>query len=251
MVGLAGAVPTVPVLPPTYATDGADVRRLATHVLARARFQAVGRIGLVPTPDGIGTPAFGADATVVRLTPATLVVERAGDVRTTPLAGATLRSLAAAAGADLAAELSVGADTPELGEVDEPLAIDPASIRAIGTWQALGWAAIDAVVGGLGPDATPARTQLWPEHFDAGTSVALGPADGDRTNLGAANGDAWSAEPYLYVAPWGPQRPGDAAYWNAPFGAALGLADLATAADPLAAGVAFLRAGLARLSPST
>lgn len=241
--------PTLAPLPDTYARDTVHVRRLATHVLARARWQAVGRIGLAPTPGGIGTPAFGPATTVVRLTDTHLLVERDGDVTATPLAGASLRSLAEAASADVDVEFSVGADTPELGDVDEPLAVDPDVIRAIGRWQAFGWATIDAVVAELGPEAVPARTQLWPEHFDAGTSVALGPGADDRTNLGAANGDAWSAEPYLYVAPWGPERPGDPAYWNAPFGAAVGHGALAAAPDPRAAAEAFLRTGLAHLAP--
>jgi len=76
---------------------------VVVHVLSRARSQAVGRIGLVPTPDGIDTPAFGEDATVVRLTAFDLVVEQGGDASRSALADATLRSLTAAAGADLAA----------------------------------------------------------------------------------------------------------------------------------------------------
>lgn len=33
-----------------------------------------------------------------------------------------------------------------------------------------------------------------------------------------APGDSYHPEPYLYVAPWEAERPGDVAYWNAPFG---------------------------------
>ena len=67
-------------------------------------------------------------------------------------------------------------------------------------------------------------------------------------NLGASPGDGSSAEPYLYVGPWGPRRPGDPAFWNAPFGAVLGYAELRAAADPVEAGLAFLRRGVELLS---
>lgn len=235
-------------LPATYDADRLEVQRLAVHVLARARHQAVGRFGLVATPGGVGTPAFGPDATVVRLSGPALLVERGGDVTATPLAGATLRALAEVAGADLAVDLSVGHDTPPPGDLDGPIAIDPASVAAIGRWLALGTAAIDEVVAGLGAATSPARTQVWPEHFDAGTNVAVGPGADDRVNLGASTGDGFHAAPYLYVGPWSADRPGDAAYWNAPFGAVLGWDDVAGALDPAATAVAFLREGLARFA---
>ena len=53
-------------------------------------------------------------------------------------------------------------------------------------------------------------------------------------------GDAFSDEPYVYVGPWGTERPGEPDYWNAPFGAVLrrSVVDPAMCAD-------FLRHGLA------
>ena len=105
----------------------------------------------------------------------------------------------------------------------------------------LGWRVIDAAVA----DALdPMAIQLWPEHFDAGTSVAVGSGDRDRCNLGASPGDAYSDEPYLYVGPWNDDRPGDPAYWNAPFGAVLHRTELMLSGDPHRAGVDFLRRGL-------
>ncbi|MEZ5176997.1 MAG: hypothetical protein R2746_01595 [Acidimicrobiales bacterium] len=235
-------------LPDRYESARGQVQRVVVHVVARARHQAVGRFGLVPTPGGVGTPAFGPGVTVVRLGGESLFVERAGEVAITPLAGSTLRSLAEAAGADVDAELTVGHDTPPAVDVDETIDVDPAALAAIGWWLALGVAAIDEVVAGLGPVASPARTQVWPEHFDAGTNVSVGPGPNDRVNLGASVGDGFHPEPYLYVGPWGADRPGDAAYWNAPFGAVLGWADVAAAADPVATAVAFYREGLARFA---
>ncbi len=241
-------MPALSPLPPTYVVDRPLVQLMAVHALARARFQAVGRFGLVPTPGGFGTPAFGPDATVVRLTPSSLLVDGGGDTAVTPLAGITLTSIAEAAGTSLDTEFSTGADTPPYDDPDGLLAVAPATVAAIGTWFALGWAAIDAAVADLGPAATPARTQIWPEHFDAGTSVAVGPGEGERANLGASPGDAGHPEPYLYVGPWGPDRPGDPAYWNAPFGAVLGHDDLLEAEDPQAAAVTFLVTGLRYLA---
>lgn len=242
------SAPALPGLPATYVHDRLEVQRVAVHVLARARHQAVGRFGLVPTPAGVGTPAFGEDAAVVRLSGPALVVERAGEVSAIDLVGATIRTLAAAASADLDIDLSVGHDTPPVGDVDAPLALDPSSVALVGAWLTLGVEAIDLVVAGLGPSASPARTQVWPEHFDAGTNVAVGPGAEDRVNLGASPGDGFHAAPYLYVGPWGPDRPGPDGYWNAPFGAVLGWTDLRAAADPVAAAVAFFHDGLARLA---
>ena len=83
--------------------------------------------------------------------------------------------------------------------------------------------------------------QLWPEHFDVGTAVDLGTVS---VNLGFSAGDAFSEEPYLYVGPWDERRPGDPAYWNAPFGA---YATRSQAGDAGACD-AFLRTGLERLA---
>ena len=52
--------------------------------------QSTGRFGLVAGPSGIATPAFGPDATVLRLTADALVVETGGGETDHLLAGATL-----------------------------------------------------------------------------------------------------------------------------------------------------------------
>ncbi len=63
-------------------------------------------------------------------------------------------------------------------------------------------------------------------------------------NLGFSAGDGFSEEPYVYVGPWAEGRPGDAGYWNAPFGA---FAPRSRAGDEEAC-AAFIRAGLALLA---
>jgi hypothetical protein len=217
---------------------------VAVHVLARARHAATGRFGLRSTPGGFGTPAFGDGVEVLRVAGEVLVRERDGRASATPLNGATVAQLAAFAGADLQAPFDVGRDTPPIGDPDEPLAIAADAATALAGWWHLGWRALDAATA----DAVdPMAIQLWPEHFDAGTSVAIGAGERDRCNLGASPGDSYSDEPYLYVGPWNDDRPGNASYWNAPFGAVLLRSEVMAAPDAYAASVDFLRRGLALL----
>ena len=61
------------------------LQRVATHVLARARFAATGRFGLRATPGGFGTPAFGDGVEVLRVAGEVLVRERDGHASATPL----------------------------------------------------------------------------------------------------------------------------------------------------------------------
>jgi hypothetical protein len=81
--------------------------------------------------------------------------------------------------------------------------------------------------------------RLWPEHFDLAVEAGLG--GGDRVNLGGSPGDGFSAEPYVYVGPWSSARPGDPAFWNAPFGAVRTRGELGD--EPAAAAAEFLRRG--------
>ena len=127
---------------------------------------------------------------------------------------------------------------------DRPLRIDPLAVQTLGDWYALGARAIDRSVAGLDSGA-PGVARLWPEHFDLGTDVEIAP--GRRCNLGASAGDEWHPEPYLYVGPWGDERPGNDGYWNAPFGAVCGHADIVDNDAPSAAAAAFFDDGIDRL----
>lgn len=222
------------------------LHRVAAHVLGRRRWEVTGRFGLRPTPGGFGTPAFGDDLEVVRLSGRTLVHERGGRARVVPLAGASPASLASVVGADLRREFSVGAETPPLGETDAPLAdLDAAPL---GDWFGFGQGVLDRVLADLPSSGDPSAAQLWPEHFDLGNDVAWGPGKDDRANLGASPGDRFLAEPYLYVGPWTPDRPGDSGYWNAPFGAVLPRSELTTTPDAPGTAAAFLHRGLTLLA---
>jgi hypothetical protein len=69
-------------------------------------------------------------------------------------------------------------------------------------------------------------------------------------NLGFSPGDTFEDEPYLYVGPWGSDRPGVSRFWNAPFGALRRRSEVLDAPDPTEFCVRFLHDGL-RLAASS
>jgi hypothetical protein len=185
---------------------------------------------------------------VVRLTATALVRERrvADRIETTSilLRGATLGALATFAGADLDAPLSVGHDTPALVDPAAPMDVDTSSAAVITAWFGAAAEVLDDVIA-TRPGADATAVQLWPEHFDLAVDVLV--ARG-RVNLGASPGDSFCDEPYLYVGPWDAQRPGNASFWNAPFGAVLRHHDIVAAGPtPRAAMHEFWLQGLALL----
>ena len=219
-----------------------DLHVIAAHVLGRRRFAVSGHFGLRASPRGVATPAFGPEPEVLRLAGPHLVREVGSESRSLAVDGATLAELAAFAGADLASDYSAGAGMPPPGAPDEPFHLDGGRLDALYAWFDLGWRVLDVVTSEPASGSGWSTVQLWPEHFDVGTSREAGPGQG--SNLGFSPGDAFSDEPYVYVGPWGPERPGEPDYWNAPFGAVLTRADVtdaATCAD-------FLRRGLALLA---
>jgi hypothetical protein len=99
-------------------------------------------------------------------------------------------------------------------EPDEVLTVDPGQAGVIVAALGAGHDALTA----FAPDETPV---LWPEHFDVAIRV-------DGVNYGVSPGDGFLAEPYAYVGV-GSVPEGDA-FWNAPFGAAVPVRELAGAA---------------------
>ena len=237
-------------LPDSFADTRDALKRVAVQIVARSRQQATGRFGLRVTPGGFGTPEFGDDLTRVRVAGGLLVLESGGTAGSTSAAvaidGSSLASLADFVRVDLGADLEVGHDTPPLGDVDELLIVDRAVAEVLGHWFGFVAAALDGVVATVSPAAGPTLTQLWPEHFDVALDLAATPDR--RVNLGGSPGDGFHADPYLYVGPWTADRPGEQAFWNAPFGAVLGYDDLRRTSDPLAAALAFLRRGIDQLA---
>ena len=215
---------------------------IAAHVLGRRRFAVSGHFGLRASPWGVATPAFGPEPEVLRLAGPHLVREVGNEAQAMPIDGATLAELAAFARTDLASDYSAGAAMPAPGAPDEPLHLDGGELDALYSWFDLGWRTLDAVTSDPASGLGWSTTQLWPEHFDVGTSLDLGAGRG--INLGFSSGDAFSEEPYAYVGPWGPERPGAPDFWNAPFGAVL---RRTAVSDPVAC-ERFMREGLVLLA---
>jgi hypothetical protein len=223
------------------------LHRVCAHVLGRRRFAVSGRFGLRAGPAGIATPAFGDAPEVLRIAGGLLVREVGAASSWMPVDGSTLRHLAAFAGTDIDVPFDAGADAPSVGDPDEALVIPARAAAEVADWFALAWAVLDRVIAGLPAAATATTVQLWPEHFDVATTVTL--PEGVSVNLGFSPGDGYEPGPYVYVGPWAADRPGDAVFWNAPFGASRRRAELAGAGDAASAAAAsadFLRAGLAQ-----
>lgn len=240
-------------LPDDWRAQRRTLQRIATHVLAQARFRHDGLFDLTPLPGGFGTPPVGPERERVRLVGGSMFVERVAgadvysmtattDVVT--VAGSSVAQLCQSIGFEPDPGFWVGNDTPPLGDPDEMIVLDSLSAQVAGEWYLLGQRAIDEAVASL-PDARASVGRLWPEHFDHGIDLAAAP--GVRCNLGAAAGDGFSDEPYLYVGPWDAGRPGSTDYWNAPFGAVLGYSDVDASADALGRAVEFLLEGIANL----
>jgi len=221
---------------------------VAAHVLAQARATSAGQISLRVVPGGFATPPFGPDETVVRVSGGWLLVERWVAAKPNTVArsldGSTLRELAAVAGLVLAADFSVGPETPPPGDPDAALVVDPDAVLAWASWMGAGVVAVDAVTAWIGAAADATVLQLWPEHFDAGLDVAT---PSGRCNLGMSPGDRICAEPYAYLGPWEHERPGATGYWNARFGAFASATSLSKDGDVSAALDVFFREGLERM----
>lgn len=235
-------------------TTRRTLHRVATHVLARAQFIAIGTLGLRATPGGFATTTMGPDRERIRVSGGTLLRESAAPsgnwTRSMPIDASTLRDLAEFADVLLSDEFSAGHDTPAVGDIDEPLLLDTASTRRIGDWFSIVTQSLDRLVHTAPDFGSPSLVQLWPEHFDAALDIAFDPAAPKerRANIGGSPGDGFHSAPYLYVGPWTPDRPGDAAFWNAPFGAVIGYDAVATSPDPIAMAHEFMRTGLELLS---
>ena len=227
-----------------------ELHRVAVHVVARARIEATGRFSLRVTPGGFGTPEFGSDARRVRISGSNLVVESdavdAAAANAMAIDGSSLAELARFAGVDLTETIDVGHDTPPLGDIKAPIALDAAAVTDLADWFQQTAAILDSVLTSLTAHAAATLPRLWPEHFDV--AIEAQATAERRVNLGGSPGDGSGDEPYLYVGPWTDDRPGDAEFWNAPYGAMRTRSQLAD--DPaglVAAGAAFLLDGYARL----
>ncbi len=215
---------------------------ITAHVLGRARFAASGHFGLRAALGGIATPAFGESPEVLRISGTDLVREVAATCTWTPITGSTLRQLGEFAGVDLDAPFSAGDDTPPLGDTERALEVSTDSARVLAEWFALCWKVLDRVVEILPSDTSAATIQLWPEHFDASTTVTRPPSE--PVDLGFSPGDGFESEPYVYVGPSSAARRRDTTFWNAPFGAVRRRSEVIDRPDPAQACLDFLETGL-------
>jgi hypothetical protein len=210
-------------------TTRLGLQAVAEHVLSAALHAANGRIGLRPAPGGFGTPAFPSEAgdRRLRVVGVELVVEDGDGTRAAPLT--TLREVAAFADVTPGAPTDVYTPTTPL-DLDAPLAVVDDEASALADWFALVSEALEALRAEHA-DLEPAISQLWPEHFDLATTIA-------EVNHGGSPGDGTHPEPYLYVGPWNVP---EGAFWNEPFGASLGRAEVPDAE----AALVFFRRGFA------
>lgn len=231
--------------PEGYQDTLLSLHRLAMSVIAPARHQVNGKFGLRWVRGGFGTPFFGDDEQI-RVLGDQLVIQRAGVVTETRIT--TLAAAAAAIGSNVDVDTATEGDSPAIGALDEQLSIDPAHAAYISDWWGLGTAALE-IVRSDEVTVDPGRVQLWPGHFDVG--VEFGSEDA-HASFGASPGDHNSAEPYLYVSAWWPDRLDIEAsgFWNATAftGATLPASKLIGVADPVAAAVAFFTEGRDRLA---
>jgi hypothetical protein len=222
-----GATPPLRAVPAGLVTTRTGLHRLAESVLAPARQQVNGKLGLRWTRGGFGTPFFGPDRQV-RVDGLELVAVDAQDERRAPI------TTLAAAARHLGPDWLPG--DPDLD--DEPLALDGAAASFIGEFFGLATRVLETLRASATAEQAPSRVQLWPEHFDIALELGAGSA-GARAAYGLSPGDESHAEPYLYVAPWQAPAPGD--LWQAEgfSGAELAYATLAAADDAVSAALAF------------
>jgi hypothetical protein len=198
-------------LPEQFAETRQSLHTLAEHILAAARYHAIGRIGLQVVPGGFATPPFGDDQRAIGVEGTELVLRAGGQERRTPIT--TLRAAGEFADVEPGAPSNVYKPATPC-DLDAPLMVDADAARRLADWYALGDAALRRLVHEIADDQ-PSDLTLWPEHFDV--AIRAG-----EVNYGASPGDAQLPEPYLYVSPTGLDLAATGeSFWNQPFGAAV------------------------------
>lgn len=222
-------MPSLRPLPATFAETRSGLHVVAARVLAVARYQATGHLGLVPLAGGFGIP----EAEERRL--AIVEGQLSDGTRTEPLT--TLRAAGAFAGVDLAVVAHPALEVA--AEMDAPLRVDGASAAVLADWYGFCQETLGALTATADANDAPSAIQLWPEHFDL--AMELGEA-GYRANFGGSPGDEFHGDPYLYI---GPHERRQGTFWNVPFGAILTYDELLDGNDPMA----FFQHGKAMLEP--
>jgi hypothetical protein len=199
-----------------------SVHAVCEHVLAAARYEAVGRIGLSVVAGGFATPPFGENDRQVGLIGDVLTVQDTDGERRQAVT--TLREAGEFVGITPGAPSEVYPPNTEC-DLEAPLVLDPTQIRALADWYSLIADALRTFSAHVAADE-PSETTLWPEHFDVAVRAA-------EVNYGGLAGDDTVVEPYVYVGP-GPEvlAVGDP-FWNTSFGAIRTWSEITSPEDAL------------------
>jgi hypothetical protein len=198
-----------------FTTTRIQLRGIAESVIAGPQYRAAGTVRLAVRPAG-----FTGTSIPVEVQGTDLVWQQGR----TPLTG-SLETLAETAGLQFGPPTGVYDVTQALAPGTE-LDLDPASAHVIYRSLYAGAQALIAFAEGQHP-------VLWPEHFDVAVTAG-------EVNYGVSPGDSFHPRPYAYVGPWVPRA---GAFWNAPFGALLGLDEAAAETTLVAEIAAFFSEG--------
>ncbi len=232
------AAPAHP-LSPMYAETRDALHRLAVYVISPAQRLATGNeIVLQATPGGFGTALLPGGQ--IRVEGTTLIRELGGTGRAAAIT--SLRDMAAFLGIEPDVAQQEQFDVPPPGDLDAPLAIDPAAAADLAGWYAFTGGALEQLRAEAGPDDDVSPVRLWPEHFDIAIDMG-NEAAGRRGTYGGSPGDRHHDQPYLYVSPWAGRI--DPFFDDPEFrGASLVYDRIREGADP----AAFLREGRSRIA---
>lgn len=231
--------------PETLVETRLGLHRLATYVMAPARYRRTERFGLRATEDGFGTPFF--EDRRIRVVGTELVDEIGKEVRRAPIT-----SLSAAAeflGEPIDPDTAAEHDSPAVGDPEADLGIDADASLWLGKWFNAAFDALNAVRADAA-SVDPSEAQLWPGHFDPAIEEG---DENHRASYGASPGDHSIAEPYLYVSSWWPDRldlDRDDPFWNAEafVGTVLKVSDFPASSDLVEVAADFWRTGRDRLA---
>lgn len=225
-------------IPPTLVPTRHILHQLAYFVLAPARYRRTGRMGLIPTHGGFGTPDL--DGRVLRVDGDMLVDKRAETIATVTLA--SIGEAARFFGEPYEEQWfeGFGDELPPMPP-DEEVRLDDTAVRFVGSVFELGAEVIDRfsteVPGGI------TELWIWPEHFDLATEAGDA-ASGAKASFGVSPGDHAHDAPYFYVSAWGEIDRGNP-FWNdtAFNGASLAYEALEGDSDPVSRVVEFMLEG--------
>ncbi len=235
-------------IPETLVETRLALHRLATYVIAPARYRVTERFGLRATRGGFGTPEF--EGRRIRVEGLNLIDERNGEEKVSQIT--TLSAASEFLGEPVDGETAAEHDSPKLGDLNGDLAIDEATSLWLGDWFNAAFAGLSAV-GADAESVDASEPQLWPGHFDPAIEVGDEP---HRGSYGASPGDHNIAEPYLYLGIWSPDGLDidlEDGFWNASAfkGALMKVSDFPRDEDPVEVAASFWRTTRDRLNAAS